>query len=109
MATATIAPRDLVVKDPSASQVYIMDWDTANLAAAVTITTSTWTITAIKPSGDTGLTKDNPSIRSGSRKTQVRLIGGTLGARYEVTNTIVTNESPTQTKERSFVVSIEQQ
>jgi hypothetical protein len=109
MATVTISPGALVTKDPSDIKVYIFDWDAENLAAAVSITTSSFSITAIRPAADTALTKDNESILSGSRKTQLRLTAGTLGALYEITNRIVTNETPAQTKERSFRVLVEQQ
>lgn len=94
-------------KDPADILVYQFDWDTLHLAAAVTITTSTWTITAVAPVGDTTLTKDQESILAGNRKTQVRLTAGLLGGEYQVANKIVTNESPAQTIERSFRVVIE--
>lgn len=109
MATLTISTGDQVTKDPADIKVYAFDWDTLNLAAAVTIQTSTWTITPIVPSTtDAVLTKDNESILAGNRKTQVRLTAGTIGQTYEIANKIVTNESPSQTKERSFRVLIEQ-
>jgi hypothetical protein len=107
MSVVTILPGALVPKDPSDIKVYQFDWDTNNLAATVTITTSSWTITAIKPSRvDAVLTKDQESILAGSRKTQMRLTAGTLGQTYEIANKIVTNETPAQTKERSFRVLI---
>lgn len=109
MATITVPTGALVTKDPSDIKVFDVDWDTDNLAVAVTIMTSTWTIAALRPSQvDTALTKDNESILAGSRTTQVRLIGGTLGQTYEIANKIVTNESPAQTKEYSFRLLIEQ-
>ncbi len=107
MSTVTIVPGTLVTKDPDESKVYLFDWDTSNLAALVTIVTSTFVITALKPATDTALTKDNAAINAGSRTTQVRLLGGTIGARYEIENTIVTNETPAQTKVRSFQLLIE--
>lgn len=107
MATVTILPGDQVTKDPSDVKVYVFDWDTNNLAAAVTISTSSWTITALGPSAtDTALTKDSESVLAGSRKTQLRLTAGTVGQRYEIANKIVTNETPSQTKERSFRVLV---
>ena len=110
MSLITIENGDQITKDPSDVKVYLVDWDTDNLAVGATITTSSWTITAIGPSQtDTALTKDSESIVTGSRKTQVRLSAGTLGQTYEIANKIVTNEAPTQTKERSFRVRVEQQ
>jgi hypothetical protein len=108
MSTVTLQTGGLVVKDPSDIKVFTMDWDTSNLGVGVTITNSTWTITAIKPSRvDTALTKDQESVLAGSRTTQVRLSAGTLGQTYEIANKIVTNESPSQVKERSFRVLIQ--
>lgn len=105
MSTVTLAPGALFEKDANEQRVVVFDWDAA-LGTNVTIVTSTWTITAIRPSADTGLTKDNDSILSGSRSTQVRVKAGTLGAEYQLTNQIVTNESPAQTKEKSCRVKV---
>jgi hypothetical protein len=55
------------------------------------------------------LTKDNETIVTGNQKTQLRLKAGTLKNRYTVTNRIVTNETPAQTDERSFVLRIVEQ
>lgn len=110
MSTITIHEGQLVTKDPADVKVYTFDWDTENLAVGVTIValSSTWTITAIRPSKvDTALTKDQESILAGSRKTQLRLSGGTLGQTYEIANKIRTSETPFQEKERSFRVLIE--
>jgi len=110
MSQVIILNGDQVSKDPADSKVYVFDWDTNNLAAAVTISTSTWTITPIYPSTtDAVLTKDQESVLAGSRKTQVRLSAGTLGQTYEIANKVVTSESPAQTKERSFRILVEQQ
>lgn len=103
----TVDDGALIRKDPSDISVYTFDWDARALTASATITTSTWTITAIRPVGDSALTSDSTSILAGSRKTQIRLTAGTLGASYLVTNRIVTNESPTQTKERSITILVQ--
>lgn len=108
MATVIITNGDLVTKDPADIKVYQVDWDTNNLAATVTINTSTWTITPISPSTtDAVLTKDSESVLAGSRKTQVRLLAGTVNQVYEIANKIVTSETPAQTKERSFRVLVQ--
>src|SRR5688572_26378073 len=104
----TIPDGDLIRKDPADIKTYVFDWDAAHLATGVTISTSTFTLTTLRPTGDTALTKDQPSILSGSRKTQIRLTGGTLGGYYKLDNTIVTNESPAQTIERSVFITVEQ-
>jgi len=101
MAT-TILAGGMVVKDPDESEVYLMDWNTEHLVAGVTITSSTWIISG----PDAVLTKDSESLPT-TRTTQLRLIAGTVGVKYKVTNRIVTNESPTRTKDRSVYVLIE--
>lgn len=106
---STINAGDLTVKDPSDVRTFTMDWDTDNLGDGVTIVSSTWTITALRPESDTALVKDQASILVGLRRTQIRLSAGTLGALYQIDNAILTSESPTQTKERSFFVKIETQ
>ena len=83
----------------------------------------TFTITAIKQGGMTALTKDNESrllaadatialeeaITDDYVATQLRLNATTAteGDEYAVASKIVTNESPTQTKERSVRVVIQ--
>lgn len=100
------------------------DQDDYNISASVTVLTSTtFTIavagTPATPATGTmtysrGLSFDNASLLSASpynsRSTQVRLSAGGpdfLGYRFEIANRIVTDESPSQTKERSFFVVIE--
>lgn len=109
MATVSIRPNDMIVLDPSDKRTIVFDWDDDNLAAAVTISSSTWTITAIKQIGATALTKDNESLVAGSRKTQLRLLATTASAgdEYELANAIVTSESPAQTKEQSVRVLVQ--
>jgi len=108
MSVITVSDGALVTKDPSDIKTYTFDFDAVNLATAVTIVTSTWTITAVYPSTtDTVLTKDQPSILTGGRKTQIRLSAGTVGQMYDVTDTIVTSETPAQTKERSFRILVQ--
>lgn len=124
MSVTVLSPPASIGLDPSDVRTIAFDWDRKSLRAGVTISTSTWTITAIKQSGVTALTKDTPSILSAadattvcertvaiSRVTQVRLIATTAteGDDYEVTNTIVTSETPTQTKTLSCVVRVRNQ
>lgn len=103
--STTIRSGGLTTKDSGSAEFFILDWDAETLAASVTISTSTWSISG----PDSVLTSANASILTGDRKTQVKLSAGTAGAKYTVTNQIVTNESPSQTLERSFKVLIEEQ
>jgi hypothetical protein len=104
----TIRNGDLTSQDPNDQLVYRFDWDTDNLLTGVLINSSSFTITQIAGATTTALTKDQESIVAGSRQTQLRIAGGDVGALFEIANKIVTNESPTQTKERSFRLLIEE-
>lgn len=75
---------------------YIFDWS-AWLDTA-TISSSVWTLTTT----DGALVKADESILTGSQKTQAFLSDGTVGYTYCIANTIVTNETPARTGERSF-------
>lgn len=95
-----------------------------NVAAQVTVinaTTFTYAVAnnPVTPATGTGITAgfglgiDSASVLSASpynsRSTQVRLIGSgvrALGKRFDVSNTIVTNETPAQTKDRFVSVVI---
>lgn len=95
-----------------------------NVTATITVTSTTLFTYTVANSPTTpatgtmtysrGLTFDNSSILSSaaydSRSTQVRLLAkgpDFLGSRYEIANYITTDETPAQTKERSFFVVIE--
>lgn len=124
MATITINSGDQITKDPSAIKSYVVDWDAANLAAGVSITSSAWYVSALRPSfTDAGLTTAQPAVLTAaqataaigrtiavdSRATRIQLSGGTLHQVYDVTNQIVTTETPAQTKQKSFRVLVEQE
>lgn len=108
----TVDDGTLVLKDPSDVKTYTFDWDAENLPSGVTISSQTTTVTALEPStSDTALTVSTSGsglgVLTGSRKVGVRLSAGTLGQKYQVTNEIVTSETPAQTKQRSFFVLVE--
>lgn len=107
MSTVTVRPGDLVTIDPSEKRVIQFDWDTENLAVGVTVT-SVFTITVVKQRGATALTKDNESVLSGNRKTQVRLDAttATLGDQYLLANKVTTSEVPSQVKEQSIQILV---
>lgn len=100
------------------------DQSAYNVTAQVTVVTSTTFTFAVSGSPTTpatgtityapGLGQDNASILSAapynSQYTQVRLVAdAVVGYLFEVSNVIVTNESPAQTRERSIFVLIEGQ
>jgi hypothetical protein len=84
------------VKDPGEVKDYAIDW-TAHLAAAETITTSTWVVA-------TGITKDSDTLAT--PLATIWLSGGTEGTEYRVTNHVVTNQG--REFERSFMVNVQQ-
>lgn len=96
---------ETITKDPNAARVIQWNWDARNLPTGVEITASSWIIGG----PDSALTKDQESVVTGNRKTQVRLSGGTLGGKYTVTNRIVTNETPAQTKDWTMKFRISHQ
>lgn len=107
--STTVDDGSVVSKDPSDKLVYTFDWGARNLAEDAAIVTSTWAITAERePTTGTTLAKDNDSILAGLRTTQIRLTDGKVGGRYVVSNTIITNETPAQHKERSIIVLVQQ-
>ena len=94
------ASHSFPAKDPNEVLDYTVDWQGDNtpvLESGETITTSTWTT----PSG---LTEDSTSKTSTT--TTVVLSGGTAGTTYELTNTIVTDNSPARTYERDINLEV---
>lgn len=93
------------------AQITVLTADTFSYTVANAPTTpATGTITSAF-----GVGKDNPSILAAApanRVTQIRVIGGgdrSVGQLWELANQIVTSETPTQTKEKSVQILVEQQ
>jgi hypothetical protein len=109
MTTVSIQPESTIILDPSDKRTVVFDWDERNLAQAVTVSASVWTITAIRQIGVTALTKDNESLVTGNRKTQVRLLAttATVGDEYQLSNKVTTSDSPVQEKEQSIRILIQ--
>lgn len=103
----TIHDGGLLTQDPADEVVYQFDWDAEGLPEGVTIAESAITVTALRPSSATVMDDADDDIGDDERTTQVTLSGGTLGAIYRIDNRIVTDETPAQTKERSFRIKIE--
>lgn len=112
MTTVVVADGDLVRKDPDNIVVYAFDW-TNNLSGGAVIATSTLLPpTAIYPSTtDVALTVSDTAplgLQADGKTVKVKLTGGTLGQRYRLTNRGVTNETPSQQKDKSIEVLCEQ-
>ena len=104
----TIDNGGLATQDPDDSSVYQFDWGTDNLALGVTIMSSVFTVRAVNPLTAVLPVLDSAGLDGASRTAHVRVTGGDVGATYEIANKIVTSESPSQTKERSFLLLIEE-
>jgi len=88
-------------KDPQAVLDYGFDWSDSDnggpwLETGDTVSTSTWDVPA-------GITKDSDSKTTTA--TTIWLSGGTVGAKYKITNHIVTVNG--RTDERSFYIKME--
>lgn len=103
--------------DPTDVAVIEFDWDAMALPAGVTIADYGFTTSYVRggPRDSNGnptvfLVVDEVSLLSGLRKVQVRIHMSTTGlgagAVWRVASRIVTNETPPQTKERSFFVKV---
>jgi hypothetical protein len=104
----------LVRQDPSDARIYTFDWQPNFSSGSAAISGSaTWTITTISPIGATVMTKDqeaivvSPTSGIANRGARVRLQGGQDGGRYNIACKITTNESPSQTKEQSFDILVQ--
>ena len=84
------------IKDPNAVLEYQIDW--SSWLGADTIVTSTWTV-------PTGITKD--SSTNTTTTATIWLSGGTAGTRYELTNRIVTSNTPARTNDQTIIIIIE--
>ena len=91
-----------VIKDPDAtSWAKGIDWTDYCSERSATISSSTWAITG----PDSSLTVVTNSIVTGAVKTQVKLSGGTVGARYTVTNEATFSVGGKD--QRSFIVYVQ--
>jgi hypothetical protein len=113
VSAVTVNPGDLIQLDPSDKRIVVFDFDTLNLGVGVILTNTGpafgITITAIQQTGGTALTYDNAGLTADSRHVQARLLAttATRGDRYTVAVKGITNENPSQEKEYSIIVKIE--
>jgi hypothetical protein len=111
----------LVLLDPDADEAFEVDWNSEHLPAGVELTSSVWEIAG--KSGASSLEQHDDDIgqydandawqaAAAGRVTRVFLTGATgitVGQRYTVTNRIVTDTTPPETKDASFTVLIQQE
>lgn len=99
------------VKDPNEVVTAKFDWNYYGaLAAGVEIDTSAFSVEAVHPAADTALLLDDTSplgIQGSGRSALVKISAGTLYGLYRIHHTITTNETPAQTRRKSFLVLVE--
>lgn len=80
---------ETVIKDPNATVIYTVDWNTNFLSGVSggTISTSTWVV----PTGITSVTESNTTTT-----TTIKLSGGTLEQSYTLVNRITTSAGLTE-------------
>jgi len=102
--STTINDGGLATQDSSEVRVYTFDYDD-NLAAGVELASvGTFVFTPA-----TGLTQDNQALVAGGRSARLRISVASstyVGTTFRIENTVVTNESPSQTKSKWFKVKI---
>ena len=111
----------LLKLDPDADEAFEVDWNAKHLPEGVGIASSTWVVDGIR--GAASLDDHDPGIGeynaddewesdAAGRVTRVFLAGTTgiaAGQTYRITNRIVTNTTPPETKDASFTVLIERE
>lgn len=120
MSSIRIKTGGLITLDPDADEAFEVDWNRQHLPPGVTLTSSTWTITGRgtadaldQHDDDIGAynADDEWEADADGRVTRVFLTGATgiaLGQKYIVTNRIVTDSTPPETKDASFEVLVQQ-
>ncbi len=98
----SIPEQGLKTKDPSATRNGRVDWTAWFGGSGAAIATPTITVSG----PDASLVVSGVAV-SNNQTVIYQVTGGTLGVRYMITCRIVTNESPAQTDERSFMVLLE--
>lgn len=104
MSAPVVEHGETVLQDPGEKIVRQFNWTAwlQELSATAEIASSSWALTG----PDNGLTKDTPSVVTGNLMTQIRVIGGTPGKTYRLTNTVVSNETPAQTGVKWIEIAI---
>lgn len=103
----TIRAGQLAIQDPNDSSVYALEWEDTLAEGVQIIDEGVITIESTRPGGSPMLEADELARVDGNRSARVRLTGGEVGYTYRVSHRIETNENPSQTKEQSFFVLIQ--
>ena len=95
-------PHDWPTKDPDESLDYTIDWQGSTdpvLISPEVISTSTWAV----PSGLTNVSESKTNTTA-----TVVISGGTNNTKYQITNTIVTDNTPARTYERTVNLKVKE-
>lgn len=103
-----ISPGDHELLDKGDVRVFRFNFDRLNLPAGVALNTHQITVNPIQQSGAGVLSFDSDAIVDNNRNVRVRLnpAAAAVGDLYQVVCTVVTNENPTQTKQRDFFIRV---
>jgi hypothetical protein len=107
MAGLTVEDGAQITKDPETIRIYGWNWD-RYLEDAVTVVQSSWLVLPVRPksAGATPLTVDNAALQVGSRATQIRVLGGTKGHVYKLTNRVIPSSIPAESFDASITILI---
>jgi hypothetical protein len=109
MSTDTIRAGGLLVLDPGEDRYISMDWDSEGLPVGIDLADADVEAIVIRQSGETAMICEAYSFSGSARTVLIHLDARTasLGDKYRVDCTIVTDEDPAQTIPRSFEVLIQ--
>jgi len=99
----SLRPGDLIVIDPQAvNDPMGMDWTAwlAEIGPTELLINSVWTYSG----PDAAITLSSSSIVTGSKQTQVKRTGGTLGAQYVLTNHVTSTSGSQDERSVSLLV-----
>jgi hypothetical protein len=97
----------LLKLDPDADEAFEVDWNAQHLPQGVGLTSSTWVVAGVR--GAASLDDHDPAAGRVTRVFLNGITGITEGQKYRITNRIVTDTTPPETKDASFTVLIERE
>lgn len=98
----SIRPGGLKTKDPESVRIAAFDWDEFLDAGAAIVSPE-----IIVTGADAALITDLVTPVNNARQVNYRIAGGTVGHKYTVTCRIQTDESPSQSDDRSIFVLVQ--
>ena len=106
----TIRGGQTIIKDSLDHSVYLLDWSDVFAAGVELVDEGAIDVAAEWGDGSPTLEADALAVSDDNPLgVHVRLSGGINGARYRVSHLVRSNETPSQQKQKSFFVVIEDQ